>query len=285
MKILLLSPWENCWVKHMAKYFTAGGHEFDWCEKLPIEELTKYDAIISGWADLGAEWLGSHPKLAAKYICFIRSYEFWHNDMTAIDWTNFDHVFMVNWFIHRAMHLPNSSLIANATDLEEIPLKNRMPGHDVLILADVNFKKGIPLLLQIAMQMKDYTFNIYGNVTCKRTYNYIRHYGLKNVFIRGYTEDINAVFDKHQYILLTSPVEGNPNCVIEGMAAGLKPIVHRFVGSVDQFPDECFWDTIQDAVHLIRHHHYNSVEYRDWIVEHYDMWKVYKQIATVLEAK
>ena len=181
MKIALLSPWKNCWVGYMKRYFQEKGHSLDYFSKLDPAQIVNYDVLMSGWSDDMVKWLGNHPKLCSKYICWVRSYEFWHNDLSHFNYNNFDHVLFVNPFVKEKMNLPQGKMMMNATDLDKIPYKEKRKGNNVLLLADVNFKKGIPLLLQVAMALPDYNFNIYGNITCKRTYLYLRHLNRHNV--------------------------------------------------------------------------------------------------------
>ena len=278
MKILFITPWPNVWLKYFKPFFESKGHTFDFDCKLQVNKVNQYDILMSAWADDGVRWLASHPKLCRKYICWIRSYEFWHNNMGSIDWTKFDRVLFTNKYIMEAMKLPNGAMVHNAIDLQRVPYKEKKPGKQVLFLADLNFKKGIPLLMQIAMKLPDYTFNIYGNIDSKRDYLYLRYYNLPNLKVRGYAKDINKVFDSHNYILLSSPVEGNPNCIIEGMSSGLKPVVHRFVGSEGQYPKDCMWDSIDQAVEMLTDNKYDSKSYRRYIEDNYDMWEVYKKL-------
>ena len=282
MKIILISPWRNVWVNYMKTYFESKGHTLDYSDKLEFSKVKDYDVLISGWADEGVKLLSKYPKLCSAYYCWVRSYEFWHNNMNSIDFSKFDKVFFVNKYIKDSLNLSQGEMMPNAIDLEKIKFKIRQPGKEVLFLADINFKKGIPLLIQLARRLPDYNFNIYGNITDKRNYLYLRYCNLPNLFVRGYANEINDVFDKSNYILLTSPVEGNPNCIIEGMAAGLKPVIHRFVGSEGQFPEFCYWDTIDEAADIIKSKIYISSNYRKWIEEKYDMWEVYKRLEAVV---
>lgn len=285
MKILLISPWKNVWMDYFKKYFEARGHTFDCANRLVVKDIPNYDVLISGWADAGVKWLSHHDKLCPTYICWVRSYELWHHNMDSIDWSKFDKVLFTNSYFMNMMNLPQGAMLHNAIDLDRIVYKRKRPGKEVLFLADLNFKKGIPLLMQVAQKLPDYNFRIYGNVDSKRDYLYLRYYNLPNLFVCDYEKNINALFDRSNYILLTSPVEGNPNCIIEGMAAGLKPVIHRFIGSEKQFPESCYWNTIDDAVRMIKSKTYYSSSYRKWIETYYDMWKVYPALEKIICSK
>ena len=79
------------------------------------------------------------------------------------------------------------------------------------------------------------------------------------------------------YILCTSPAEGNPNNIIEGMACGIKPIIHKYLGYENQFPEECCYSRI-DEIQNILTNKYDSSEYRNWVESYYDYKQVYKKI-------
>ena len=78
---------------------------------------------------------------------------------------------------------------------------------------------------------------------------------------------MNGLEDKN-YILSTSVLEGNPLGVMEGMARGLKPLIHNFVGAKLQF-GKYIWNTIDEAVNMIKSNEYSSNEYRKYIVDNY----------------
>jgi len=282
MKILLISPWKTVWVHYMKKYFEAKGHTFQYMDKVMLNHLSQFDVVISGWANQYAQYLAGFPKLAKKYICFVRSYEYYHGLVKDIKFSAYDKVIFVNKHIMDKMNLPNAMLMNNAIDLERVPFIEHTKGRQVLLLANISFKKGIPLFLQIARKMPDYMFHIAGKIQDIRFSEYIEHAGLLNVKLIGYQTNIVKLFTDYQYIALTSPAEGNPNCIIEGMAAGLKPVLHRFMGWWGQFPESAFFDTIDEAETIIRSDEYDSKSYRQWVGKHYDMWEIFPRLEEVI---
>ena len=69
--------------------------------------------------------------------------------------------------------------------------------------------------------------------------------------------------------------------VLEGMAMGLKPIVHRFPGAEEQFEDFTF-DTVRAAVNMITSTWLDPEFYREIVKEGYSI-KNYKQLHKVID--
>lgn len=278
MKYLLYSPWKNVWVDYIKKYFESKGDSLTWTKTIDPYEISLHNVLICGWADKNSLSVVQFPKLCDKYFCYIRSYEYYNLNPSKILLERFDKTIFVNRHIQLKMRLNNSVFIPNGIDLDRIKFKEHKHGKNILCLHDLNFKKGIPLLVQIALELKDYQFNIYGNVTDLRLKDYINQMSLHNVHLLGYETDIQKLFDSHDALLLCSPAEGNPNCVIEGMAAGLKPIIHSFTGYNMQFPEPLIFRSVKQAVDRIKDTEYNSKLYRLWIENNYDMYKVYPKL-------
>ncbi len=287
MKILLLSPWENTWVHYMRKYFESKGHTFHFSKALVIRELPKYDVIFCGWADNYAKFLGDLPKLAKKYFCVVRSYEYYTKLDTLINPENYDNFLFTTDYIMRRCNLPRKVRFYNPIDLERIQYVERTHGKNVLFLGDVSFKKGIMLLVQIAIKYKDHNFFVAGtknnsaHVGHKRFSEYFDALKPKNLNYMGYQKDLNKLFKPMHYILNTSPAEGNNQAITEGMAAGLKPIVHKFLGHEGQHPEGSTFYGIDEIAQMF-YAPYESVKYRKWVEDHYDMWKVYAKLEKLI---
>jgi hypothetical protein len=83
-------------------------------------------------------------------------------------------------------------------------------------------------------------------------------------------------------VLLASPVEGNPNCIIEALALGIKPVVHNFPGSKGQFHEESMFNTIEEAVKIITSKDYYSKDYREYAEQNYNFMEQYLKIEGVM---
>ncbi len=285
MKILLISPWENVWVKYLRKYFETLGHTFVFKHNLDLNIVNQADVVICGWADGYAKALGEFPKLAEKYICFLRSYEYYSDIFRKVNWANFDCCFVVNQYIYSQVKDEIKCTVLstrNAIDLETVSLSGQEVNKDILFLADINHKKGIQLLTLIARELPERRFTLAGRVQDRRFMEYIKEQQLPNLKYVGYSVDVRELFNSHGYILSCSPAEGNPNNIIEGMAYGLNPVVHRYLGYEGQFPESCYYTTVHEAIELLQakrkpHDHHKFIE------ETYDMNIVYDILNKVAE--
>jgi hypothetical protein len=77
-------------------------------------------------------------------------------------------------------------------------------------------------------------------------------------------------WDDKSFCLSTSISEGNPNNVIEAMAKGIKPIVHSWPGSEDQFPDDLRFSTVREAVEAFEGP-YDSFRYQGIVNEKFSL--------------
>jgi hypothetical protein len=174
--------------------------------------------------------------------------------------------------------IPTSKILTrNAIDLNRFQMVDETNDKNVLFLADVNHKKGISLFVQIAIEMSDYKFYVAGNIQEKRFGDYLHHIKPKNVFYIGYQDNIQNLMEGKRFILCTSPAEGNPNNIIEGMCCGLKPVIHRYLGYSGQFPEECCYTSIKDARFVFEGYH-DPKSYRKYVEDNYDMNKVYSEL-------
>jgi glycosyltransferase involved in cell wall biosynthesis len=105
----------------------------------------------------------------------------------------------------------------------------------------------------------------------------------KPLYIHGQIPSarLNEWWDGMDYCLSTSLSEGNPNNVIEAMAKGIKPVVHRWPGSEDQFPGHLF-DTVQDAVRMITEGSYNSESYRASVQDKFSLANIERVVDLAL---
>jgi len=76
--------------------------------------------------------------------------------------------------------------------------------------------------------------------------------------------------DKH-YIVSTSVIEGLPMGILEGMACGLKPVIHNYPGAEDVFSKEFLFDIAEQFCEQILSHDYESAKYRRYVEEKYSL--------------
>lgn len=274
--------------------------------KIVVTNSSQIDAGMR-WADIcWFEWCdelavyGSNSELvkSKKMICRLHSYEAFTEYIHKINWEAFDGVIFVAEHIRKYvlgqvgnLCKEKTRVIPNGIDLKKYEYKKRTPGFNIAYVGYLNYKKGPMLLLHTFKAIFDkdprYKLHIAGKYQDTRYLLYynqmVRELGLeKNIFFDGWQNDIsNWLEDKH-YIISTSVLEGNPLGVMEAMARGIKPVVHNFVGSKDQFRPYV-WNSIDEAVDMIVSDDYNSIEYRNYIEERFSLERQLESVGILIE--
>lgn len=250
---------------------------FEWCDELIIH------ASRQAWAK------------DKKIICRLHSYEAFTEYIQHVNWSVIDRVIFVAEHIRDyvlqhtdQLQAGQSIIIPNGINLDKFTFKERKAGYNIAYVGYINYKKGPMLLLHTMKAIVDadrrYKLYIAGQFQDGRYVLYfqqmIRELGLENnVFFEGWQTDINSWLEDKNYILSTSVLEGNPLGIMEGMARGIKPLIHNFVGSEKQFK-QYIWNEIKDCVRMLKTGRYDSKEYRSFIEENYSLDK---QIQTIRE--
>jgi len=107
--------------------------------------------------------------------------------------------------------------------------------------------------------------------------------GLSNVvFFDGKQKNMKAwLRDKH-YIVSTNITNGDMAAVLEGMACGLKPVVHNFPGAGEILPAEFLFNLTEDFCRQILSETYEPARYRGIVDQKYSGKAEMKQINEVL---
>ena len=171
--------------------------------------------------------------------------------------------------------------ILNGVDLDRFSFVDRPRGKNLACVARIHIIKNPMLLLQAfeRLHAADPQFHLYfaGDYQDDGILeNYMRYavqeMGLQEaVHFDGWQEDVAAWLEDKHYLVSSSIVEGHPVGVIEGMARGLKPVIHIFPGCRDFFPPEYLWRTVDEFCTRILADTYRPAEYRDYVAQHFPL--------------
>ena len=107
--------------------------------------------------------------------------------------------------------------------------------------------------------------------------------GLSNVvFFDGNQKNMSTWFRDKHYIVSTSITNGDMAAVLEGMACGLKPVVHNFPGAGEILPAEFLFNLAEDFCRQILSETYEPAKYRAIVDQKYSGKAEMKQINEVL---
>lgn len=264
------------------------------------EEMPDADICWFEWCDELVIY-GSKLTIAKdkKIICRLHSYEAFTDYPAKVNWDTVDKTIFVAEHIRDAVLENTPSLlkektviIPNGIVLDNYTFKNRKPGFKIAYVGYINYKKGPMLLLHTfkAIYDRDHRYKLYmaGTFQDGRDVLYfrqmIRELGLEgNVFYEGWQNDVNKWLNDKDYIICTSVLEGHPVGVMEGMAKGIKPLIHNFVGARKIFPQKYIWNTIGECIEQLITVDYFSNEYRQVIEKQYSKQHQMNNILAVLD--
>ncbi|MFA5376442.1 MAG: glycosyltransferase [Dehalococcoidia bacterium] len=150
-----------------------------------------------------------------------------------------------------------------------------------------NYKKNLPLALQIFAKCPvDYELHIAIDWQDHRTYGYVMHLidelGLRErVFFYPWQADLNTFYADKDYYLSTSIEESFCYSLAQGMAAGLKPVIHSWLSARDFYKPEWIFKTIDEAVQMLTCE-CNPEQYRQYAIDHLNISKNLKRIHRIV---
>ena len=252
------------------------------------------DVLLSMWAN-EVLWLWTYIFPKKRIISYLRRYEiFFDYAFDRILWDKVDDLIFINTYLKDlfAEKVPDysgkSHLIYNGIDLSEfeIDTSNRT-GSKIAMACNIDHRKNMSLACQILfalpLKYKIYHIGKVKGINRSEFDSYLKQLGLKDRFImegEKKPSDVTAWFADKDFILSTSISEGNPVNVLEGMAMGLKPVVHRWPGAEEQFEDFTF-DTVRAAVNSITSKWLDPVLYRSIVSDRYSI-ENYKQLHNIV---
>ncbi|SHJ49516.1 Glycosyltransferase involved in cell wall bisynthesis [Hathewaya proteolytica DSM 3090] len=271
--------------------------------------VTEYPQIEEGmrWADIcWFEWCdeliayGSKLELARekKIICRLHSYEAFTEHPSNVKWNSVDKLIIDTKHINDVVltsfqKIPKDkvNIIPVGVNEGKYKFEKREKGFNLAYVGYINYKKGPMLLIQLISELvkidKKYKLHIAGKFQDYRDVLYfnqmIKEMNLSdNIIHYGWVDDINKWLIDKNYIISTSLLEGQHLSVMEGMSKGIKPVIHNFVGAKEIYDKKYVWNTIDEAVEIIKSHKYNSSEYREYVVKNYSKDKELNSIKEMI---
>lgn len=235
-----------------------------------------------------------------KVVVRIHSYEVFSGMIDQINYRVVDRVIVVSEFMRRLIEyrVPSSipiAVIPNGIDLDrwslKVPSNNRL---NIGFVANINHKKGVPLLLQFAkrLSLENAQFKLYiaGQYQDERFRLYMTHMVKEmrltgRVIFDGYVENMDEWMNKIDHLISTSPFESQGMGIVEAMAKGIEPLIHHFPGADELYPYGLLWVEIEDAVaRVLETSKFKGHELRNYIDREFNVRKTTKRIQEEIES-
>lgn len=302
MKIAVYDPYLRKFTADMESWWLAQGHEvrmdryydpgiawdadliwFETCDNNLLSATNPSEAILAD-PDLKQPWKLQDFK-KGKVVVRPIDIEVWsghhaHENM----WEYVDHCIFIAPHI-RDMMMNDSRPQASAMQIHTIPhsvnpdkwtFKERTPGFNIAVVAEIWESKGIDYVLQIAYKLKqiDERYHIY-YLGKQQDYHWHRQY--RDEFIRNnrlpitfidWVDNLDDWLEDKNYLLHCSTKEAFSAATAEAAAKGIKPILHAFGGYEPLWGDSGWvWQGIDQAIDMITDQEYDSRSYREYLTK------------------
>jgi len=246
------------------------------------------------WSDISwFEWCtdlaaaGSQLPKVCKNIVRLHRYEAYLHWPAQVNWANIDLLIMAgNSFVKEALlkQVPDIEskttieTIPNGVNLDRFRFVNRPRGKNIVFLANLRMVKNPAFILQCMQKLHyidaAYQLFIAGRFQDYALLQYITHMintlGLNEfVHLDGWQKDINSYLADKHYVASTSIIESQGMGVLEGMACGLKPVVHNFPGAEEIFGEGYLFNISEDFCRQVLSEDYEPIKYRRFVEERY----------------
>lgn len=273
-------------------------------EMVPVIQWA--DTIWIEWANELAVWLTNQPSLLTgkRVLLRLHSYEAFAGYATNIRWENIDDLIFVAAHIRRLVEkqVPDISsrirkdisIVPNGIDLQKFRFIDRSRGKNIAFLGSINFKKGPMMLFHAFLELvrKDPEFHLFigGDVQDQRYSLYFEQLGKElhiedHIHWSGPILDVPHWLEDKQHIVCSSVLEGHPVGLMEGMATGLKPLIHNFVGARDIYPAKYLWTTTSDFANMATDSEYSPLEYREFVANRYSLQQQLNHLGIILDGQ
>jgi len=266
-----------------------------------ITEVIKWaDIVWLEWAnDLAVFATNKVPEIAnKKVICRLHGYEIFSKFPEKINWELVDKLIFVNEHkkelfeeIYPKVNV-EKIVIKNGIDLDKFTFKIRKKNHNLLIMGNINYRKGFETLLLSFQHLLEtdnkYTLYIKGIFQDLRYRDYIlniiKEMKIENniIFIDQYIDDIDSWGERFGYILSTSIEESFHYTIGEFMSKGIKPVINSWPSARETWPNECIFTTIHQFQEKILEDKYDSESYRRFIEDNYTLEEQINALETAL---
>ena len=242
---------------------------FEWCTSMVVEA-------------------SKLPKVC-KSVVRLHRFEAYCDWPAQVQWENIDVLIIVgNSFVKDALleQVPDIEnrtrlvTIPNGVNLDKFKFIDRPRGKNLACVGYLNMRKNPMFLLQCMQKLHyidpEYKLFFAGVYQDPMLEQYVRHMvqELKLtdvVFFDGWQEDINSWLQDKHYIVSCSIGESQGMGSLEGMACGLKPVIHNFPGASQIFPSEFLFDISEEFCEQIRSVSYEPQRYREFVRENYPL--------------
>ena len=273
-----------------------------------FEDQTEEELVeVMKWSDIS--WFEQCPNLAVtasklpklcENIIRLDHYDAYKQWPQQVNWANIDVLVTVgNSTVRNTLDQKVPGLdsqisivtIPNGVNLEKFAFSNRQRGKNIAFPDNLRMLKNPAFVLQCMQKLHyidpEYRLFFGGEFADAALEHYLKHMvdalDLRDVvFFDGGAEDVSCWLEDKHYIVSTSIIESQSMGLLEGMASGLKPVIHNFPGASQTFPPQFLFNISEEFCEQIVSDEYEPQMYRRFVEEHYAMGNQLMKINDIL---
>lgn len=325
MKIAVMDPYSKKFTADMIEWWESHGHEvryqqyynpelvlwadviwFETCDNNLASGTNPGQAIMADDANFQPWDMHDMDLTGKKIICRPIDIEVWQGHFAAAKWD------LINDCIFIAPHIRNLvdpytlpdynpemkiHTIQFGVSLDRYKFAERKPGFDIAVVSEKWSSKGTHEILQIALKLKliDKRYKIHwlgkrSDSNWEYAYfdDFVEYHKLNIEFTNVLQDDetVDNFLEGKNFLLHGSVKEAFSFATAEAMAKGIRPIVHRFYGADDIWPNLPTWNMIDEAIDMITDGEYDSASYRQYLIDKgYTLDSMMSQINKIVEGE
>lgn len=267
------------------------GHEVTVIDTFDVGECASADAVWTEWCNEDA-FAAARSGICKRLVIRLRGYEVFAFPLEQLHWKNvtacvFESKFLQALVDNRIPKTVEQQVLPAGIDLDRFPFKPCEQNTNVVaMLGRADMAKGYQIALEWARTTERGELHIVLAGGDPRVSLYIQHAAPPNVFVTGGPVDTAAWLQAAEAgnILSASTWESLGYTILEGMAMGLRPLVHDRPGTDLLWHFPC-WRTVVGLEALFRQRSAwddNAKENRQIIENHFDAAKLSPRFAQLL---
>jgi len=181
--------------------------------------------------------------------------------------------------------------IPSGVNLDKFKFVSRPRGKNLACVGQLDINKNPMFLLQCMQKLHyidpEYKLFFAGSFQSPMLQQYIRHIVqalelTDIVLFEGWQQDVNSWLQDKHYIISGSIGQGQGMGLLEGMACGLKPVIHNFPGANQIFPPEFLYNISEQFCQQILSNAYEPERYRRFVEGNYSLGEELNKINSIL---
>lgn len=254
------------------------------------------------WFDGGGEMLveASRSGQVGKIVVSLRHSDVCGDWIKAVCWENVAILMQLGTAAVEAALIEHVPDIRNRTRLVVVPhgidtqryaFRQRARGKHLACLGPLSVETNPAFLLQCMQKLRyldsECRLSVCGRFDSPVLEQYVRHMvqtlGLTDaVSFSSSVGDLEAWLADKQFIVSSGMGEGQVETLLQGMACGLKPVVHNFPGAEALFPRECLFNIAEEFCEQVIGREYDPRSYRCFVEDRYPIAEQIKQVHDIL---